>query len=265
MGSACSFRWSRFLGLDSGRGIIVPLDHGLTSGPIAGIAKMSDVASWISHPAINGVILHKGYAAALLNANALRGKALCIHLNGMASVADAPERKETLTRIESAIRLGADAVSIELVFNGFTDAANLRIAGAIVDEASAFQLPVLVMLKSVYTAAAATDNVRATRHLARSMAELGVQAVKLARPAHSDLLPDLLRDIADDIDVFFAGGERDDDAGVLGFAADALTHGARGVCIGRNVFQNPHPAAFLDRLDRIARCQPRPAKLYSGR
>jgi fructose-bisphosphate aldolase, class I len=73
MSTASTFRWSRFLKPESGRGLIVPIDHGLTSGPIEGIASMSAVKEWIGHSAVDGVILHKGCAQRLFRDGLLNG------------------------------------------------------------------------------------------------------------------------------------------------------------------------------------------------
>jgi class I fructose-bisphosphate aldolase/fructose-bisphosphate aldolase/2-amino-3,7-dideoxy-D-threo-hept-6-ulosonate synthase len=178
----------------------------------------------------------------------LNGKALCIHLNGTTTLAAAPAHKEMLTTVEAAIRLAADAVSLDLVFDGLTDTTNLRTVGSVVDEADAYQIPLLVMLKTSHTGALPRDRMRILRQLCRSMAELGVRAVKLPRPETTELLPELLDGIAGDIDVFFAGGELENSHALLDFVRRALHHGARGFCIGRNVFQNPVPEVFLDRL-----------------
>jgi class I fructose-bisphosphate aldolase/fructose-bisphosphate aldolase/2-amino-3,7-dideoxy-D-threo-hept-6-ulosonate synthase len=259
MSTASAFRWSRFLKAESGRGLIVPIDHGLTSGPIDGIASMSAVREWITHPAVDGIILHKGCAQRLFRDGLLNGKAVCIHLNGTTTLAAAPAHKEMLTTVEAAIRLAADAVSLDLVFDGLTDSANLRTVGSVVDEAEAYQVPLLVMLKTAHAGASPRDKMRILRQLCRSMAELGVRAVKLPRPENAELLPEFLDGIAADVNVFFAGGERESGHALLEFVPRALNHGARGFCIGRNVFQSPVPRLFLDRLAEAIHGKPRVA------
>jgi fructose-bisphosphate aldolase, class I len=161
-----------------------------------------------------------------------------------------------LTTVEAAIRLAADAVSLDLVFDGLSDVTNLRMVGSVVDEADAYQVPLLVMLKTSHTGASPRDRMRILRQLCRSMAELGVRAVKLPRPESVELLPEFLDGIAGDVDVFFAGGERENGHALLDFVPRALHHGARGFCIGRNVFQTPVPKVFLDRLAEVIHEKP---------
>ncbi len=245
MGNASSFRWTRFIDAVSRTGLIVPLDHGLTGGPISGIGHMTQVLPWLRSRLINGVIVHKGFAARLHEANALEGKGLCVHLNGAMTLSRFPERKELLVDVDTVLRLGADAVSIDLVFDGSNDTENLRLASHVSDAARVWQLPLLVMLKS--TKSDAGSQARIFRHLTRAMTELGATAVKVPRCQASDI-GELLDDVSRDIDVFFAGGERDDEQSLIDFAAQAVQAGARGFCFGRNVFQNPRPEAFMAKL-----------------
>ena len=59
-GVAKKIRWSRFLDRRSGRGILVPIDHGLTMGPIEGLDSVDQMARWMTHPAVTGIVAHKG-------------------------------------------------------------------------------------------------------------------------------------------------------------------------------------------------------------
>ena len=47
------------------------------------------------------------------------------------------------------------------------------------------------------------------------------------------------------------GGAASDEAGILRMVEDAISAGAAGVAIGRNVWQHPQPALMLRRLHAI--------------
>jgi class I fructose-bisphosphate aldolase/fructose-bisphosphate aldolase/2-amino-3,7-dideoxy-D-threo-hept-6-ulosonate synthase len=187
-GVAKKIRWSRFLDRHSGRGIIVPIDHGLTIGPLPGLDGMAQVARWIVHPGITGVIAHKGMVERLGSRDLLRGVGVMVHLNGMTSLAPEPDRKERLTSIEAALRLGADAVSLQLNFDGTNDAHNLTQLGAVVDEAQRHGLPVLTMLYDKVACDGEEQRTKRLRQLTRACVELGTDALKLAAPADASQL-----------------------------------------------------------------------------
>lgn len=241
-------RFGRFLDGSSGRGLIVPLDHGLTMGPIAGLESVRRIAGWIQQPGINGVVVHKGLAERLADRGLLHGRGLMIHLNGMHGMAADADRKERLTSVRAAVRLGADAVSLQLNFDGTNDAHNLTQLGAVVDEAQSFGLPVLTML---YDKTPATDRNRALtrqRHLMRLCIELGSDALKVGLPATSRDVAEILADLAEDVRIFFAGGALTSDAALIELTRTARVFGAAGLCVGRNVFQRPAPSPLLGQL-----------------
>jgi class I fructose-bisphosphate aldolase/fructose-bisphosphate aldolase/2-amino-3,7-dideoxy-D-threo-hept-6-ulosonate synthase len=254
---AKKLRWSRFLDRRSGRGIIVPIDHGLTIGPLEGLSSVAQIARWIGHPAITGIIAHKGMVARLGGHGLLRGVGLMIHLNGMTSLAREPDRKERLTSMEAALRLGADAVSLQINFDGTNDAHNLSELGSVVDEAQRYGLPVLTMLYDKVPCEA-KERLGRQRHLARACVELGTDALKLAAPADIAELPLLLEGIQEHTEVLFAGGAVRSEEETLLLAKEAVAHGAAGLCVGRNIFQRESAYATLTRLEQVVLSGSRP-------
>jgi fructose-bisphosphate aldolase, class I len=249
-GVAKMIRWSRFLDRRSGRGIIIPIDHGLTIGPLEGLNSVEQVSRWIGHSAITGIVAHKGMVARLGGQGLLRGVGIMVHLNGMTSIAPEPDRKERVTSIEAAARLGADGVSLQINFDGKNDAHNLTQLGAVVDEAQRHGLPVLTML---YDKVPCEDAKRVERqkHLMRACVELGTDALKLAAPQNLAELPELLEGVHEHTAVFFAGGALRSEEDTLRLAQHAVAAGAVGLCAGRNVFQRDASEAILTRLSEV--------------
>lgn len=250
-GVAKKIRWSRFLDRKSGRGIIVPIDHGLTAGPLEGLDSMAQIARWITHPGITGVIAHKGMVERLGGRDLLRGLGVIIHLNGMTSIAPRPDRKERLTSVDAALRLGADAVSLQLNFDGANDAHNLTQLGGVVDEAQRHGLPVLTMLYDKVPCDDQAARVQRLRHLMRACVELGTDALKLAAPAVLSEVPVLLAGVQEHTAVFFAGGSLCSEEEMLRLAREVADCGAAGLCVGRNVFQRESAEGFLTRLQQV--------------
>lgn len=250
-GVAKKIRWSRFLHPQSGRGIIVPIDHGLTIGPIPGLDSLRRIESWIQHPGITGVIAHKGMVERIGGRGWLQGRGVMIHVNGMTSLASAPNNKELLTSVERAVRLGADAVSLQINFDGTNDAHNLRLLGTVVDEADRFGLPVLTMLYDKVSDVRAEQGLARLRHLARACVELGTDALKLSAPKDLSHIPALLDGVQEHTAVFFAGGELCGDEELLELAKTVVLHKASGLCIGRNVFQREAAPVMLSRLQEV--------------
>lgn len=243
------FRVRRILFPDSQRGLIVPIDHGLTLGPINGMQITDDLKSWVCSNAISAVLGHKGMIERLIARNMLHmSTGVIVHLNGMPSIAPQADTKIMVSHVDAALRLGADAVSVQVNFTMINFEHNIALLGAVTDAAHAAGLPILVMLYDKVTVPSSEEKVRRLNHLLRVLTEMGADAVKLALPDSMAEVADLIARHSRDIRIFFAGGERGTEESLLKVTRAALEAGASGLCVGRNVFQHPQPRAFLRRL-----------------
>ncbi len=242
-------RERRILFPNSKRGLIVPVDHGLTLGPIAGMDNTADLKPWIASPHISAVLAHKG----LIERLAMRGMldartGVIVHLNGMPSLAPDVDTKVMVSNVDAAIQLGADAVSVQLNFTAENFHHNIAMLGTVTDAAHAAGLPVLTMLYDKVKAPRNHERAARLHHLVRIVAELGSDAVKLAFPDSISEITDIVKRHGEDIRIFIAGGEMVADELLLATARAATSNGASGLCVGRNVFQHADPATLLRRL-----------------
>lgn len=237
---ACFRRWQRFVDSASGKALIVPMDHGLTMGPLEGICHLDRIASWLDADVATGVVVHKGLVQRL---GTIPGMGLMIQLNGALSIDEQPDVKSMLTSVKAAIRLGADAVSVQANFSSHTARHSLRLVGKVVDHAHAFGLPVLCMVYD--KSEKPSGEISSLRHFMRAAVELGVDALKIAPPDELDKLPYILEGFNENTPVLIAGGVKGDAGQLLRLARAVVEHNAGGLCMGRNVFQRNNPRAFL--------------------
>ncbi|KMN31513.1 MULTISPECIES: class I fructose-bisphosphate aldolase [Chromobacterium] len=241
-------RWSRFVDRQSGKALIVPIDHGLTMGPLDGLNRVEEVLRWLDPEVVTGIVAHKGFAQRLGGAP---GCGLMIHLNGSLNIGATPDLKQMVTSVEAAVRLGADAVSIQTNFCADTAGHNLQLIGQVVDQAHAYGLPVLNMLYD--KGPLAGKDLSHLRHFMRAAVELGVDALKVAAPEDLNAIPELVDGIQEHTPVLFAGGALADELALLELAAAVVRHGTGGICVGRNVFQRPNPLSTMTRLRDLFR------------
>jgi class I fructose-bisphosphate aldolase/fructose-bisphosphate aldolase/2-amino-3,7-dideoxy-D-threo-hept-6-ulosonate synthase len=241
-------RWNRFLHPDSGFGLIVPIDHGLTMGPIPGLRTIDELRSWLAHPGITGLIVHKGIAARLAEHKLTPRGGLMLHLTGMTTLGREPHTKQLVTSVDAALRYGADAVSLQVNFDGTNDVHNLKTLGSVVDDASRYGLPVLTMLYDVVPPDNAAARIVRLRHLMRAAVELGSDALKIAAPSDVLELGEIVDGFIDHTAIFVAGGAVRTEEEIATLADAVARCGATGLCVGRNVFQHPSPSTILDKL-----------------
>lgn len=239
-------RESRLLFQESDRGLIVPIDHGLTVGPIPGIDDMDTISKWITNKNISAIITHKGLLEHLVIRDLIRPHlGIIVHLNGMSNLAKDGDTKCMLTDVETSIRLGADAVSIQINFTEDNFAHNLDLLGQVVDRAHSCGLPVLTMLYDKVKTDSHEDRVNRMNTLMRLCIELGTDALKVALPERIEDLSTLLKSHVKTTKVFFAGGELTSQRSFVDNIATAISLGSSGVCAGRNIFQHTNPNAAI--------------------
>ena len=171
-------RLERIIDRNSGKTVIVPMDHGVTVGPIEGLADMRDTVSKIVSGGANAILMHKGIVRA-----GHRGKGkdvgLIIHLSGGTALSPDPNAKELVCTVEEAIKLGADAVSVHINLGANTDKEMLHQLGFISGCCMEWQIPLIAMM---YTRGAKIKNeyeLQNVKHAARVGAELGADIVKV--------------------------------------------------------------------------------------
>jgi fructose-bisphosphate aldolase, class I len=249
--SGKTHRLGRFRYPGSRLGLIIPIDHGLTIGPVTGLGSIDEIAGWLKHPAITGVIGHKGMISRLAERGLLSRIGVMVHLNGMSTLGPSSDRKERLTAVETAVKLGADGVSLQVNFDGTNDAHNLALLGEVVDEAARFALPVLAMIYDKVATPTISARIARLRHLVRIGWELGIDAAKVGAPDELAAIEPLMTGLAKDLPIFFAGGEVTSHERTAALAREVIRCGGAGLCAGRNVFGQPDPADALDRLGAV--------------
>lgn len=235
-------RLNKLLSPMTGRGVFLPIDQPVTLGPIPGLSDLRQDLPRLLSGQPDAIIAHRGLIARGLLENS--SAALIMHLSAATALSGRAEVKTLLTGIEDAMQLGADAVSVHVSFGLPEETPMLAAAGQIAARCDQWGVPLLVM---AYVAGSppAQEPVKVA-HAARVAAELGADLVKVPYTGTMDTFAEVCS--ASFVPVLVAGGDKVPWERVLADVRDAITAGARGSCIGRNVFQREQPAAALAEL-----------------
>src|SRR5687767_2579838 len=109
---------------DSSSLFVVPLDHSVTSGPIARKGQLNRLIGQLSGNGVDAVVLHKG-ALAHIDVRWFRSLSLIVHLSASTSRAPDPDAKYLVSSVEEALRLGAHAVSVHVNVGSATEARQI--------------------------------------------------------------------------------------------------------------------------------------------
>lgn len=242
-------RLERIMNRDTMRTVIVPMDHGVTMGPIDGLKDMRGAVNKVAEGGANAVLVHKGIVRAGHRGYG-RDIGLIIHLNGSTILGPDPNRKVTLTSVEEAISLGADAVSIHINLGAENESEQLQELGRISENCAAWGMPLIAMMYPRGEKIEDEHDVEVVSHAARAGAEMGADIIKTNYTGTSSSFRDVTNGCP--VPVVIAGGPKaETDEEILEMASKSIRAGGAGVSIGRNVFQHDNPTKMIKALVKI--------------
>jgi predicted phospho-2-dehydro-3-deoxyheptonate aldolase len=242
-------RLERIINRDSGRTVIVPMDHGITLGPISGLENMPETVGMVVDGGANAVVLHKGIVTAGHRGSG-RDVGLIVHLSASTSMSPDPNAKVDVTDVEEAIRLGADAVSVHVNLGAATEMDMLKGLGYVAKKCSDWGIPLLAMMYTRGEKIKDPFDVKHVKHAARVGAELGADVVKVVYTGSISTFREVIAGCP--VPVVIAGGEKmESDEEVLQMVHDSLKAGGSGVSIGRNIFQHKNIKRILAAISAV--------------
>ncbi|WP_086975398.1 2-amino-3,7-dideoxy-D-threo-hept-6-ulosonate synthase [Archaeoglobus fulgidus] len=241
-------RIERIINRESRNTVIVPMDHGVSMGPIEGLKNLAETVNAVAEGGANAVVLHKGVVG-FGHRGYGKDVGLIIHLSASTSLAPDPNEKVLVCTVEEAIKLGADAVSVHVNVGSKTEAYQLRKLGEISKIAGEWGMPLLAMMYPRGDGINQFDE-KAVALAARVGAELGAEIIKTNFTGDVESF----RRVVDGcpVPVVVAGGPKmGSDEDILRMVRMAMDAGARGVAIGRNIFQANNPTKMTRAISMI--------------
>lgn len=244
-------RLQRIFDAQSGKAIVIPLDHGLTMGPIHGIENMELLIKMMENSPPSAVVLHKG-AVARYGRLLPKETAILMHLSASIGFSPNSEEKVLVGSVEEAVRLGADGISIHVNFGGSSDHNMLLDAGKVAEACMQWGMPLLIMIYvKLSNAPTHSDYSNRIAHCIRICEELGADMVKVPVPTSATNSFNQAI-VSSSIPVLAAGGEQYSNvADYITQVKNLMGGKTAGICAGRNIFQNKDPRGILLELQRI--------------
>lgn len=230
-------RLSRIIRPETGRSLILPIDHGYFLGPTRRLEDpWKTVEPLLSHA--DGLMLTRGILRSSMKPEI--ETPIVLRVSGGSSILSEDLSHETITTsIFEAVRLNASALALSIFIGSPHEHESLKNLAKLVDDAEEYGVPVLAV-----TAVGKELEKRDARYLAlccRIAAELGARFVKTY---YCDGFDKVVEGCP--VPVLIAGGPRmDTEMDALQTTYSALQGGAVGVIMGRNIWQNEHAEAMI--------------------
>jgi len=232
---------------DRGRMLCIPMDHGITSGPMKGLDTIYKTIREVERGGATAFLVQKGIVKHMPEPPRI---GFIIHVSGSTALGPDPNWKVRVGGAEAALRRGADGLSVHINIGSKAEPEMLRKLGEIADECESWGLPLIAMMYPRGEGIKDPNDPNVLMHVARVGAELGADIVKVPYSGSVETFRRVVE--ACPAPVVMAGGPKmDNDLAVLKMAREAIDAGAMGVTIGRNVFMHERPATIVRALRAV--------------
>ncbi len=233
--------------LKKGKMLCIPLDHGISSGPIEGIKNIAKLIDQTQDSGLTCFLVNKGIIKSLPVAPNI---GIIAHMSAATSLGPDPNNKILMGSVKEAIRLGADGVSLHINIGSKEEPNMLYKLGLVADECNEWNIPLIAMMYPRGENIKNPHEPSVVAHAARIGAEAGADIVKTVYTGEMNSFKDVVKSCP--VPIVIAGGPKSNtDTEILQMCKDAMKAGAIGVTFGRNIFQHREPNEIIKALYSI--------------
>jgi putative autoinducer-2 (AI-2) aldolase len=227
-------RLSRIIKPETGRSVMLAVDHGYFLGPTAGLEVPRRTIEPLL-PYADSLMLSRGVLRTSVPPEA--DIPIVLRVSGGTSILSELSNEGQTVSLRDAVRLNVAAVAMSIFVGSPYERQTLLSLADLVNQAEEYGIAVLAVT------AVGKDMVRDARYLGlscRIAAELGAHLVKTY---YCEDFETVVRSCP--VPVVIAGGKKTPEKEALELAANAVRSGAVGVDMGRNIFQSESPVAMI--------------------
>ena len=245
-------RLSRIFNPKTGRTVMLAFDHGYIMGPTSGIERM-DLAIPPLVPHVDCLMCTRGAIKTCICPTS--NKPLVLRCSTGATILKELSNEIIGVTIEDALRINAAAVTTQVYIGGQYEKETLANLAALINEGNRYGIPTLAVT------AVGREMVRDSRYFGlacRVVAELGAHFVKTyyCEPGFDEVVAGC------PVPVVIAGGKKLPEFDALKMAYKAISQGAAGVDMGRNIFLADDPVAMTQAVAAVVHKNQKPEHAF---
>lgn len=245
-------RLSRIFNPDTGKTVMLAIDHGYFQGPTTGLERV-DISIVPLLKYSDTLMLTRGILRSVIPQVYPGG--IVVRASGGPSILKELSNEKIAMDIDDAIRLNASAVAVQVFIGGEYETQSIHNLTRLVDMGQKYGIAVLGVT------AVGKELVRDAKYMrlaCRICAELGATFVKTYY-----VEPDFETVTAScPVPVVIAGGKKIPELDALKMAYNAIQQGASGVDMGRNIFQAENPSAMIQAIRMVVHRNLKPEQAY---
>jgi DhnA family fructose-bisphosphate aldolase class Ia len=229
----------------TGNSLCIAVDHGGIAGPMEGINDPAGLVSQCVAGGADCILTTRGFARAASNAWD-RTTSLLLRLTGGFTVLGGKFEEEMISSPQAAVEYGAAGVAVTVKFGHEREGEFTRSASLVADECARLGLPLMVEAMAKGKDLKSTDP-KGIKLASRAAMEIGADIVKTYYTGD----PDSFREVVEGcpIPILILGGPKtDSDEQVISDVYYAMQAGARGIAMGRNIWQRPEAQPMIEAM-----------------
>ncbi len=234
-------RLSRIITPETGHTVMLAVDHGYFLGPTSGLEVPRKTIVPLL-PYADSLMLTRGVLRTSVPAES--DIPIVLRVSGGTSILrDDLSNEDITTSMEEAIKLNVSAVALSIFVGSAHERETLTNLSKLVTQGEAHGIPVLAVT------AVGREMTRDAKYLSlccRIAAELGAHLVKTYYCDDFEKVVDTCP-----VPIVIAGGKKIPEKDALTLAHNAISHGAVGVDMGRNIFQSDNPVGMIQAVREI--------------
>tara|TARA_Y100000310_G_scaffold325096_1_gene388058 strand:- start:865 stop:1623 length:759 start_codon:yes stop_codon:yes gene_type:complete len=246
-------KWSKLL--RKGKALYLAYDQGLEHGPSSDFNSKSVDPNYILEIAekggFTGVVFHKGIAEKYRKEIKRSKVPLILKLNGKTKIRKGEPVSSVIASVKEAVKLGASAVGFTIYLGSEYEREMIEEFEIIQREAHKKGLPVIVWMYPRGKSVKGKENSgELMAYAARVGLEIGADMVKLRYNGKPKDLAWAVKS-AGRCKVVVAGGVKEKEKSLYKDVKGIMNTGAKGMAIGRNVWQSKKPLEVSKELKKI--------------
>ena len=235
-------RMARLFNPKSGNAVMLAFDHGYIMGPTAGLERIDLVIPPLI-PHVDVLMGTKGVIRACIPPSAPVAKCVRVTYDTTVLFDEMSNGGGIACDVENAIRMNADCMAVQTFIGADGQLSSIDNLSRVINAGFRYSIPTLGVV------AVGKDMERTDRFFklaTRIVAEMGVQLVKTY---YCDNFEEIVA--ACPVPIVVAGGKKLPEDEALTLAYRSIQGGARGLDMGRNIFQSEHSAEMAQAIRKI--------------
>jgi 3-hydroxy-5-phosphonooxypentane-2,4-dione thiolase len=243
-----SNRLARVFRPETGRTVMLAIDHGYFQGPTTGLERV-DVNILPLVPLADALMCTRGILRSTVPPSSRTP--VVLRASGGPSILKELSDEEIAIDIDDAIRLNVAALAVQVFIGGENETKSVHNMTRLVDLGLRCGIPVMGVTA---VGKQLTRDAKYIRLACRICAELGAQFVK------TYYVDDGFETVTAScpVPIVMAGGKKLPELDALTMAYRAVTEGASGVDMGRNIFQSDNPTGMMRAVSAVVHDGKRP-------